>query len=131
MDDIKITLEVIYDGLKSPNASAMNHTEFLSIDELSDGKKYVELRNNLSGETFTVECQNVIFSVAPLLTRSWKKLTQIFGKNNFSLPKVPTFGLAKKDFLSMLHLSLIIKMGVLSFSFPTKRWFSSGQQRKI
>ena len=45
MDDIKITLEVIYDG-QSPTADARNHTEFISIEDHIKNEKIVTLKDS-------------------------------------------------------------------------------------
>ena len=64
MDDAKITLEVIFDALLYPNASAQNHTELIDV-QIRDNKNILTLKNHLSGQIEKISCNQVVYSLGP------------------------------------------------------------------
>lgn len=64
MDDAKITLEVIYDALREPHASALNYTEVRKVD-VQDDLSILHCRNTLTGEEFQIAASQVVYALGP------------------------------------------------------------------
>lgn len=73
MDDAKITLEVIYDALKEPNAKAVTYTEVTNVIK-KDGINIIHCQNTLTHEVFEVSADNVIFALGPFTDRFLKTI---------------------------------------------------------
>lgn len=97
MDDSKITLEVIYDGLLEENASAINHEKVLSVKE-KDGKHLIETENLINHSTKTFIAKKVIYCLGPYTD---KFLSKVY-LNRWSPQLLPSKGshiwVSKKDF---------------------------------
>lgn len=68
VDDAKLGLECIYDALLEKNALAFNYTEVLKIHD-HEHFKNVLVRNTLTNEEYTIECQEIIFATGPFSDR--------------------------------------------------------------
>lgn len=64
MDDAKMTLECIYDGMVSKESYACNHVSFQKAEALEEGYK-VDLKDEISGETKSLEVGYIIFTTGP------------------------------------------------------------------
>ena len=73
MDDIKITLEVIYDALLEKNASCANHTELTSVSKNSDHYSLTVI-DQLTKEEFIIEAKFLVFSLGPYTDKVLAKL---------------------------------------------------------
>ncbi len=101
MDDAKITLEVIYDALKGPCASAMNYTEVVKA-ELRDDKTLLYLKNTLTGEESQVMAQQIVYALGPF-TDKFLSANPIYHWRNVLLPsKGSHLWIAAKD-LPLTH----------------------------
>ena len=76
MDDIKITLEVIYDALKEKNTYAWNYHELLSVKESKTGKTHyeIEIINLLNGEKSHINAQHIVYCLGPYTDTVLSKL---------------------------------------------------------
>lgn len=64
VDDSKLTLECIYDGLENKECEALNYTELQDI--VPNGKKYqLTIEDNLEGITRNVDTKHIIFATGP------------------------------------------------------------------
>lgn len=73
MDDAKMTLECIYDGMVSPNSYAANHVSFISAKV--KGKGYVvTLKDENSNETREIYTDNLVFTTGPFTDKILKDL---------------------------------------------------------
>lgn len=68
MDDLKLTLEVIYDGLKEPNQSAINHCSIIKVNRFCDqDSQYCEvtLQDELTSKTKVIKVKDIVFCTGP------------------------------------------------------------------
>ena len=78
MDDAKITLEIIYDGLiQNPNSHGLNYHEVIKVESNNDLKS-VSIKNVATNEIFVIECKNIVFALGPFTD---KVLTKLFPKH--------------------------------------------------
>lgn len=101
MDDAKITLEVIYDALKTPNAKAMNYTEVLKA-ELDDNMTVLHCRNTLTNETFKVRANQVVYALGPF-TDSFLKANSIYQWSDVLLPSKGSHLWISAKYLPLTH----------------------------
>lgn len=64
VDDAKLTLESIYDGLQYPESEALNYTELLNFTE-SSGIYHCDLQDTLTGKTFSATANDLVFATGP------------------------------------------------------------------
>ena len=100
MDDVKIGLECLYDGLREANQYALNYVEVKKIDKITDGYN-VELEDQLTGDRKTIVAKQVVVAAGPftdqMLTRwgiPWKPQL---------LPTKGSHLWLRKDCLDTLH----------------------------
>lgn len=73
VDDSKLALECIYDGLNSPKAKALNYKKVISVTkELTHYK--VELEDTLSQERMTITTKFITFATGPFTDQVMKNL---------------------------------------------------------
>lgn len=73
MDDAKITLECIYDGLCSPKSYACNHTGLEEIRKTPEGYESL-IKDELSGKTRLIKSKKVIFTTGPFTDKLLDRL---------------------------------------------------------
>jgi glycerol-3-phosphate dehydrogenase len=73
VEDAKLSLEVIYDALVHPNATALNYTECIKFTSLGESVE-LELRNTLNRERQTVMAKNCIFATGPFTDQLLQEL---------------------------------------------------------
>ncbi|MCR9205766.1 MAG: FAD-dependent oxidoreductase, partial [Halobacteriovoraceae bacterium] len=73
MDDAKMTLECIYDGMVSKDSYACNHVSFINATELNKGYQ-VELKDENTGETKTIRTDHIVFTTGPFTDKVLSKL---------------------------------------------------------
>lgn len=73
VDDAKLTLECIYDGMVSKNSYACNHTSLVNC--IKKGSGYlVTLKDELTGEQRDIACDHLIFTTGPFTDNLLKRL---------------------------------------------------------
>lgn len=80
MDDAKITLEVIFDGLKEKCATAINHTEVLTVKK-EQNKNIICCKNRITNESFEVSADNVVYALGPFTDRFLKSIPMYHWKD--------------------------------------------------
>lgn len=101
MDDAKITLEVIYDALKEPHASALNYTELKHVDIQGD-LSILHCRNTLTGEEFTVGAKQVVYALGPFTDQFLNSQTAYKWSNILLPSKGSHLWISRKD-LPLTH----------------------------
>lgn len=76
VDDSKLGLECIYDGLSNPQAQALNYHEVNAIHEASDSPFVytVEVTDCLTNEKKSFTCDHIIVSVGPFTDRFMQQM---------------------------------------------------------
>lgn len=64
VDDAKLTLESIYDGLQFPASAALNYTELTNFT-VNENIYHCEFRDTLSGELFSATAGDLVFATGP------------------------------------------------------------------
>jgi len=64
VDDAKLTLECIYDGLVSPRSFALNHTSLIEAQKTPKGY-LLALEDQISGERVQLTCEYLVFTTGP------------------------------------------------------------------
>lgn len=64
VDDAKLTLECIYDGMLSPQSRACNHVSLISAKKFPDGYR-VTLRDEISGKVREITAKYIVFTTGP------------------------------------------------------------------
>ena len=80
MDDAKITLEVIYDGLVEDCAEALTYTEVLDVTKMGD-QNIIHCKNVLNESVFQVTCDQVVYALGPFTDRFLKSIPMYSWKN--------------------------------------------------
>ncbi|MFW5887560.1 MAG: glycerol-3-phosphate dehydrogenase/oxidase [Bacteriovoracia bacterium] len=73
VDDVKLTLECIYDGLLEENSYAANHFEVSEILK-TDNKYTVKMIDQLGQKEYTYIAKNVVFATGPFTDQLMHKL---------------------------------------------------------
>ena len=76
VDDAKMTLECIYDGMVSPHSYACNHVSFIDVKKLKNEKKEVyevKLKDEISGETKAITTDYLVFTTGPFTDKVLSK----------------------------------------------------------
>lgn len=68
VEDAKLTLEVIYDAKIGNQSQAWNYHAMTNV-EISDQVHKVDIRDELTGKTKTVSCDDVVFALGPFTDR--------------------------------------------------------------
>lgn len=74
VDDSKLALECIYDGLTHANSKALNYKKVTSVNEKSQGIYQVDYTDTLSGEVSSVFTKFVLFATGPFTDQVLKGL---------------------------------------------------------
>lgn len=64
VDDAKLTLEVIYDGLENPNCEALNYTELVS-HRYQHGIHYIRTRDTIDNSEKEFSANHIVFATGP------------------------------------------------------------------
>lgn len=73
VDDAKLTLEVIYDGLQNRGSHALNHVSFESVEIM--GEQYrCHLKDQITGDMRTVTCDELVFATGPFTDKLMHQL---------------------------------------------------------
>lgn len=103
MDDVKITLEVIYDSLLMPKTFALNHTMLknVSIDPQTNYSK-LTITDQISGEEQVVSAEKVIYALGPF-TDSFLTRYPFYAWKNVLLPSKGSHIWISKNDLPLNH----------------------------
>ncbi|MGZ3810020.1 MAG: FAD-dependent oxidoreductase, partial [Bacteriovorax sp.] len=101
MDDAKIALEVVYDALKEKGASALTYTEVLTVQK-HGGKNIISCKNLLTGESFKILAEQVIYALGPFTDSFLKSIPMYHWKNVLLPSKGSHLWISKKD-LPLAH----------------------------
>lgn len=119
MDDIKITLEVIYDGIYESENQAISHIEFINFQNYKD-KYIVQVRDTIKNQEHEIQVKNIIFATGPFTD---KLLGNIMPKSWHSklIPSKGSHLWLKKNSL-MINAPMVInnKDGRVIFVIPKK-----------
>ena len=84
MDDAKITLEVIYDGLAEKNAHARNHTKVTNVRKINN-KTTLTLKDTLTEEEHNIVTDYVVYALGPF-TDTFLKQYSFYNWHDVLLP---------------------------------------------
>lgn len=73
IDDAKLTLEIIYDGLNHAHAHAQNYTELISAEVVND-VNFLTLKNKITQEVYVISAKHVVYALGPFTD---KVLTEV------------------------------------------------------
>ena len=73
MDDAKITLECIYDGLLEKQSYACNHTSLAAL-EIEEDHYNLTLKDELTGSTRLIKVEHLIFTTGPFTDKLMSEL---------------------------------------------------------
>lgn len=76
IDDSKVTLETIFDGLEESQSRALNYVELKSFEHADDYCNVV-LGDTLTGETRKIRARDVVFATGPFTDQLMAKFPQI------------------------------------------------------
>lgn len=96
MDDVKITLEVIYDALLQSNASAINYSEVFDI-KTQDDKSIVYTKNLINNSLQVYSCDQIVFALGPYTDIFLKKFSQFNWQDVLIPSKGSHLWISKKD----------------------------------
>ncbi len=117
VDDAKLTLEVIYDGLIEKNSQALNHVSLESVEK-KDNIYKCHLKDTLSGDMRVITTDNLIFATGPFTDHLMKKLDIVKWENKLLPSKGSHLWISKKS-LNIDHpVVLTPKDGRVIFVIP-------------
>ena len=73
VDDSKLALECIYDGVTFKNCHAHNYKKVTKIENI-DNTHRVTLQDQITNEVYTINAKNIIFATGPFTDQVMKKL---------------------------------------------------------
>lgn len=97
VDDAKMTLECVYDGMLSPKSYACNHTSLVKAQKNSQNYE-LTLKDELTGETRVIHCGHLIFATGPFTDRLLQELKLFKWTPKLALSKGSHLWFTKKDF---------------------------------
>tara|TARA_Y100000590_G_scaffold470774_1_gene670144 strand:+ start:92108 stop:93529 length:1422 start_codon:yes stop_codon:yes gene_type:complete len=117
VDDAKLTLEVIYDGLVEKHSQALNHVSLESVE--IHGELYkCHLKDSLTGDMRVVTTDNLIFATGPFTDQLMKKLNLVKWHDKL-LPSKGSHLWVSKESLDIKHpVVLTPKDGRVIFVIP-------------
>lgn len=117
MDDVKITLEVIYDGLIENKCKALNYVSMTNFKNENEINK-LELKDEFTSETRTVTCNQTVFATGPFTDRLMSELGSIPWTPKL-LPSKGSHLWLKKEKINLKHpMVLNDKDGRVIFVIP-------------
>lgn len=120
VDDLKLTLEVIYDGLKSSQSSALNYVEYVSHEVICDNQIKVKLKDNLTSYEREIFCKDLVFATGPFTDHILKNEYDIKWKDHI-LPSKGSHIWIKKERLPLTSAMVLTPNdGRVIFVIPQK-----------
>ena len=118
VDDVKLALEVIYDGLLEDCSEAINYTELKNLEMGEKGLYRVFLRDTLTGEEQTVEASHVVFATGPFTDQLLHNLKVIPWQSKL-LPSQGSHLWIEREALPLKHPVLLTpRDGRVLFAIP-------------
>ena len=96
MDDAKMCLEVIYDGLESKRSQALNHHELIKINILNE-KSVLTLKNVLTNSIIEISTDFLVYAVGPYTDQLLKKFPQYHWQDVLLPSKGSHLWISKQD----------------------------------
>ncbi|MBL6988822.1 MAG: glycerol-3-phosphate dehydrogenase/oxidase [Bacteriovoracaceae bacterium] len=131
VDDSKLALETIYDGLVNEKCHALNYTSIIGFTHNSDGTCTGELTDELTKETKKITAKNVVFATGPFTDQLLDCLKNI----NWTPQMVPARGihlwLDHKTLPIKYPMILMTKDGRVVFVIPQKGWVLVGTTEEL
>ncbi len=117
MDDVKITLEVIYDGLQENGCEALNYVSMKTFENLGEINR-MTLTDEITGDEKVVTCNETVFATGPFTDRLMLELGSIPWTPKL-LPSKGSHIWLKKDRIGINHpMVLNDKDGRVIFVIP-------------
>jgi len=98
VDDAKMTLECIYDGLIAPKSYACNYTSLVTAKRENNQRYILTLKDELSGKARQITCEHLIFATGPFTDRLLEKLKLFKWTPKLALSKGSHLWFSKSDF---------------------------------
>jgi glycerol-3-phosphate dehydrogenase len=117
MDDAKITLEVIYDALKEPCATAMTYTEVTSVSTSKD-LTIIHCKNVRTNQIFKVSCEQVVYALGPFTDRFLQTIPMYHWKNVLLPSKGSHLWISAKDLPLKYPIVMTTKDNRVIFVIP-------------
>ena len=118
VDDVKLALEVIYDGLEEEESEAINYVGIEKLEKDSKGMYRAFLKDSLTGREREVGASNVVFATGPFTDQLLQKL-QVSGWSPQLLPSRGSHLWIERKFLPLEHPVLLTpKDGRVFFAIP-------------
>jgi glycerol-3-phosphate dehydrogenase len=120
MDDVKMALEAIYDGLEEgTGAQAMNYVELTNLSEQNSDERMLTLKDCLTGEQKQIRAKHIVFATGPFTDQVLAKFFQ--SQTPKLLPSKGSHLWIKSSALPVTHPMLITpKDGRVIFVIPQK-----------
>ena len=74
VDDSKLGLECIYDGLNNPTSYALNYQKVIKVENLNNGNHLVSFKNKFTETVITRETKHIIFATGPFTDQVMQEL---------------------------------------------------------
>ncbi len=117
MDDAKITLEVIYDGLFEKNAEAKSYMELLDVN-ISEGLNILKVRDITNNTIEQISCDQIIYALGPHTDAFLKKIA-VYRWQNVLLPsKGSHLWIASRDLPIKFPIVITTKDNRVIFVIP-------------
>ena len=118
VDDVKLALEVIYDGLFEDCSEAINHVELRELGRGRMRNYRAFLRDSLTGEEKTVEADDIVFATGPFTDRLLQNL-KIISWHPKLLPSQGSHLWLEREALPLEHPVLLTpRDGKGTFCYP-------------
>lgn len=117
VDDAKLTLEVIYDGLVDESSQALNHVSLESVE--IEGPIYkCHLKDSITGDMRVITTDELVFATGPFTDQLMKKLDIVNWSDKLLPSKGSHLWISKKDFPLENPVVLTPKDGRVIFVIP-------------
>lgn len=129
VDDSKLGLECIYDGLRNEKCKALNYHKVTQVTE-KDGKYIVQMKHTLDGHTIEATSKHVIFATGPFTDKTMKSLNIPWSDK--ILPSKGTHLWLKQDALKIKDAMVLqTKDQRIIFVIPQRKAILVGTTEKI
>ena len=102
VDDAKMTLECIYDGLKERDSYACNYTSLVKAERKKDSHNkelyFLTMKDEITGQTREIVCEHLVFATGPFTDRLLKDLNLFSWTPKLILSKGSHLWFSKEDF---------------------------------
>ncbi|MDD0853140.1 glycerol-3-phosphate dehydrogenase/oxidase [Halobacteriovorax sp. GB3] len=120
VDDAKLTLEVIYDGLEESGSMALNYTEYVKHEHLSENEIRVTLKDVETNEEREFFCEDIVFATGPFTDKVLKGNHNINWQDHLLPSKGSHLWIKKEDLNINDAIVLTPNDGRVIFVIPQK-----------